>query len=184
MAKFGLLGSSYIARLQNHFDGSLKVPGEVRFWGKGGLRTDNIPNDFWDEIQAFKPDCVFVHIGGNVVSTYSSPILIAKRILAIKDELERRGVKKVVFGELVKRKPNAKYTPGLSIENFEQQRRKVNVYLKKKLGQSLIRFKDITFPKDYCTDLVHFSEKKHHGRSGIEKYFFQIRRVLFSLKVC
>lgn len=93
-------------------------------------------------------------------------------------------MKKVVFGELVKRKPNAKYTPGLSIENFEQQRRKVNVYLKKKLGQSLIRFKDITFPKDYCTDLVHFSEKKHHGRSGIEKYFFQIRRVLFSLKVC
>lgn len=35
-------------------------------------------------------------------------------------------MKKVVFGELVKRKPNAKYTPGLSIENFEQQRRKVN----------------------------------------------------------
>lgn len=67
---------------------------------------------------------------------------------------------------------------------FRTAKAKSKCVFKEEARTDLIRFKDITFPKDYCTDLVHFSEKKHHGRSGIEKYFFQIRRVLFSLKVC
>lgn len=50
---------------------------------------------------------------------YLSLVFIVKCILVIKDEFECCGVKKVVFGEFVKRKFNVKYMLGLFIENFE-----------------------------------------------------------------
>ncbi|KAK3106075.1 hypothetical protein FSP39_013365 [Pinctada imbricata] len=182
MAKFGLLGSSYVSRLSRYMHHDMRLPGYVAFWGRGGMKTDNIPEEIWEEIADFKPNCIFMHIGGNDISATVNPRDVAKRILDIRDSLIEKGVKTVFVGEIVRRRPSQKYTPGLTAQEFDRLRKIVNSALKKRLGKNLIRFKDISFPNDYCDDLIHFSDKKT-GRCGIEKYMFHVRRCLLSFRL-
>lgn len=183
MAKHVLLGSSYVSRLERAFANNLKIPGHVFFIGKGGMKTDNIPTEFLTSIKRIQPDCVFVHLGGNDITSDSYPKDIATRLLCLYDDLLKSSVKYVFVAEIIPRRPSQRHCPGLTHAEFETQRKRVNCYLKKKIGQRLVRFKQITFPKDYDNDEIHLSTTAQSGRCGLEKYFFRIRRVLLSVCV-
>jgi hypothetical protein len=181
--KYVLLGSSYISRLENEFGGDLKVPGKVLFMGRGGMKISTIPDDFLAAIREIQPACVFIHLDGNDITLTSSPKDIASKLLEIYDYLKKYSAK-VFIGEIISRNPSQKHTPGLTRDEFDHQRKKINSYLKKKIGGNLVRFKDITFPNDYHSDGIHLSPQNDTcRRCGLEKYFFTIRRVLFSVKM-
>ena len=59
---------------------------------------------------------------------------------------------------------------------FDAQRTKINKFLRKRFGNDFIVFQDIKYPRDYATDLVHFNDR------GTQKFFYSVRRVLFSFK--
>lgn len=184
MANIVLLGSSYISRLERYTGGMFKVPGFVRFLGKGGMRTDTVPDCFMQCIAEIKPDIVIIHLGGNDITCESNATDIARSLLKLHDTILENGAKEVFVGEIITREPSQRHCPGLTKALFDVQRRKINTTIKKKLGKKLLRFKDITFPKDYDEDLVHLSctsTKSVSRRSGMDKYFFTLRRVCFSV---
>ena len=59
MAKIALLGDSYISRLEEFCKGDLRVPGDVRFFGVGGMNFDNYSKVF-KEVKLFRPDAVYI----------------------------------------------------------------------------------------------------------------------------
>ena len=59
---------------------------------------------------------------------------------------------------------------------FDGQRKKVNKLLREKYANDFIVLRDIKYHRDYDTDLVHFNDR------GKQKFFYIIRRVLFSFK--
>lgn len=142
MAKHVLLGSSYVSRLERAFANNLKITGHVFFMGKGGMKTDNIPTEFFTSIKRIQPDCVFVRLGGNDITSDSYPKDIATRLLhvCLYDDLLKSGVKYVFVGEIIPRRHSQRHCPGLTHAEFDTQRNRVNCYLKKKIGQRLVRF--------------------------------------------
>lgn len=120
------------------------------------MKTDNIPTEFFfTSIKRIQPDCVFVRLGGNDITGDSYPKDIATRLLCMYDDLLKSGVKYVFVGEIIPRRHSQRHCPGLTHAEFETQRNRVNCYLKKKIGQRLVRFKHITFSKDYDNDEIH-----------------------------
>lgn len=73
MAKFAVLGSSYVERLRRFTSEDLKVPGEVRWFGVPGLRCDSLTEEMWRRNLTYKPDCLFLRVGGNDITTTTSP---------------------------------------------------------------------------------------------------------------
>ena len=48
MAKIALFGDSYISHLERFCFGAMKVPGDVRFYGVGGMNFENFSETFDD----------------------------------------------------------------------------------------------------------------------------------------
>lgn len=59
MAKFALVGSSFVERLRRFTSDDFKVPGEVKWFGVPGLRSYSLSKEMWSNIVTFNPDCVF-----------------------------------------------------------------------------------------------------------------------------
>ena len=132
-------------------------------------------------VRDIQPACVFIHLGGNDITTTSNPKDIANNLLDIYDDLHRYCAN-VFIGEILTRNPSQKHSPGLTKAEFDQQRKKINNYIKKKIGAKLVRFKDISFSNDYHNDGIHLSQQTDDNRRcGLEKYFFAIRRLFFSV---
>lgn len=97
MAKFAVLGSSYVERLRRFTSEDLKVPGEVRWFGVPGLRCDSLTEEMWRRILTYKPDCLFLHVGGNDITTTTSPNDVVRKIMDIYCNLKDSGVKSVFW---------------------------------------------------------------------------------------
>lgn len=154
------------------FGNNLKIPGHVFLMGKGCIKTDNIPSEFLAFIKSIQPDCVFVHLVGNDITSGSNPKDIATRLLCLYDDIVKGGVKYIFVGEILPRRHSQRHCLGLSQAEFETHRNKVNCYLKKKIGQRLFRFKHINFPKDYDDDEIHLSTTTENVRMGPGKVLF------------
>ena len=50
--------------------------GEVRFFGRGGMRAGHVPNEEWRQLKLYSPDYVVLHLGGNDLSMESVPRLV------------------------------------------------------------------------------------------------------------
>ncbi|XP_033724642.1 uncharacterized protein LOC117314669 [Pecten maximus] len=168
MAKFAILGSSYISRLRDFCEGDFKVPGDCRFFGKGGMRTDSIPHWMMADLESFNPDVVFVHLGGNDIRRDSSPKDIFSNLCAIVETLKKSGAK-VHIAEICRRGDFSK-APGLMEASFNRQRNAINRLLIERYGKCIVKI-PLQYPADYDNKLVHFSDY------GIRKYFFMVRRV-------
>ena len=70
--KYAMFGDSYAARL-GRSDLSLGLPGEVQFFGRGGMRVGHVPNAEWRQLKLFGPDHVILHLGGNDLNMESVP---------------------------------------------------------------------------------------------------------------
>lgn len=182
MATFALLGDSYIERLRRYCADDMSVPGRVYFFGKGGLRTDRVPEHLWRKVLSTNIDVILINAGGNDISTTSSPKEICRRICEMAESLYRSGVKKVYIAEILTRGDFRK-CPGLTKQVFDEQRRYLNGLLMAQFGQNFVRFKDIHFPKDYDADLVHLgTSEKLKRNSGMRKFQSRIRRIFCSYK--
>ena len=105
-------GDSYVTRLQDYCQEDLRVPGQVLWFGKGGLRTDYIKRDGTVDVNAkskfqilkeLKPDVVFINVGGNDLTTTSSPRQVFDRILGLTVELQQAGIKDIYVTEILTR---------------------------------------------------------------------------------
>ncbi|XP_069106512.1 uncharacterized protein [Argopecten irradians] len=168
MAKFAILGSSYISRLRDFCEGDLKVPGECRFYGKGGMRTDSIPTRMMVNLKDYDADVVFIHLGGNDIQQDSNPRHIFLNLCTIVETLTEMGAT-VYIAEICRRGDFSK-APGLDEKSFNKQRNAINRLLKEKFGKYMIKV-PLQYPADYDDKLVHFSH------FGLRKYFFMVRRV-------
>lgn len=173
MAKIALFGDSYISRLEEFCKGDLRVPGDVRFFGVGGMNFDNYSKVF-KEVKLFRPDAVFINLGGNSISTDTKSNELSEKLCELVEELKENGVKKVYVAEITTR---GKFKPtNLDKKCFDGQQTKINKILRKKYGDDFIVFGDIKYHRDYSTDLVHYNDR------GLQKFFYSLRRVLFSFK--
>lgn len=174
MARYAVFGDSYVRRL-GEFGGNYDVEGEVECFGVGGMRTDSIPNWLWQKMEEFAPTHVFIHLGGNDISSTSSPREIANRLLELRDHFLANGVRKVWVGEIM---PRGRFgrSPGLTGQSFEKQRKSINQILHRQIGPWLTFFFMHAFTldgknsPDYSKDMVHLSP------SGMTKYQAVIRR--------
>lgn len=144
------------------------------FIGKGGMTTENVDKTLTRRLDDLRPDIVFVHIGGNDISSESEPVCIYRNICELIDTIYSFGTKTVFIGEICRR-GHFKKSPSLTVESLDKQRNSINKKLKKQYGPNFISFPDINFPQDYDLDRVDFSQ------TGQRKYFYAIRRVLCSV---
>lgn len=183
MAKFALVGSSFVERLRRFTSEDLKVPGEVKWFGFPGLRTYSLSEEMWSNIITYNPDCVFLHVGGNDITTSTRPKDVVGRIIAICERLKDSGVKSVFVAEVLTR-GNFQRSPDRHLNKliFDKKRKKINSLLKTSFGHHFVAFKDISFPKDFDDDLVHLGTKTTQRSSGMTRYFHRVRRVFVSFR--
>ena len=173
MAKIALFGDSYISRLKKFCRGDMKFPGDVRFYGVGGMNLENYSETI-EDVKLFHPDAVFINLGGNNITTKTKPSKFAENLMDIVKELNKIGVQKVYVAEITKR---GKFKPEkLDKQCFDGQRTKINKLLRKKYGNDFIVFQDINYHRDYDTDLVHYNDR------GMQKFFYRVRRLLLSFR--
>ena len=187
MARFSLLGDSYIKRLQKFCNGDLHIPGSARFVQRGGQRCDRLDAPMKKRMieTAAKSDFIFLSIGGNDISPISDPEDIYTNICNLVRDLENAGVRRVFISEILPRADFSKSDPkGLTKTKFEYDKKTVNSLLFQKYGTQVIKFHDIQCPRDYDTDLVHLSEPTPSSKKcGVRKYFFRIRLAFVSARV-
>lgn len=137
------------------------------------MRAADMNKKMMQEVTEFKPDIVFVCLGGNDIDADSSPKTIVKDIKKLIDELISVGVKRVLVSEVLER-GNFTKAPGLTKTSFDAQRKSINQTMKRKLKNNFVPFPEIHFPVDYTSDLVHFNE------SGLLKQFHRVKRALMA----
>lgn len=184
MANFALVGSSYIERLRRFSTGDLHVPGTIKWFGLSGIRIQVFPRPVFSSIVSFKPDCVFVHMGGNDITTSTTPRDVSDRLLKFRERLLDCGVKRVYMAEILPRGDFSR-SPDQHLDKaiFDRKRKKINNFLKSALGQYFVSFKDIKFPEDYDSDMVHLGTMTKENRaSGMTRYFHRVRRIFLGHK--
>ena len=172
--KYAVFGDSYVARL-GRSDLPLCLPGEVRFFGRGGMRAGHVPNEEGRQLSLYSPDYVVLHLGGNDLSMESVPRAVGDMILSMVEELLSSGVRGVLVCQVVPRACVSR-SPGLTIDSYERQRKSLNQILHRALGPSYVPLhfravgKDGKLHQDYATNRVHFSER------GLVKYRKTLKR--------
>ena len=71
--RVAIFGYSYVSRLSRYCGGDLKVPSEVKVFGKGGMKAESGPSDMLSQVFDFRPDLVVLNLGGNDIRPASSP---------------------------------------------------------------------------------------------------------------
>jgi len=149
-----------------------QVPAEVDFFGVGGMKVDSYPENLFKKMMEGRPDYVFLTIGGNDITSQTSPKKIAEKLQALADRMLKDGVKKVFFTEITERGKFRK-DRRLTKKSFNAQRSKINDTLKRQFDVVPM---DVRFPRHYSSDEVHLNEE------GNRKYFFAVRGVVFALR--
>ena len=103
------------------------------------------------------------------------PAKLYVRISSLVGEIYKAGAKVVFVAEICQR-GNFTKAPGLTFQAYIKNKNSINRTSQKLFGDKFVKFKDISFPGDFDTDLVHFSP------SGMKKYFFRIRRIFLGFK--
>ena len=175
MTRVALFGSSYVRYLGQYCNGDLRIPhSEVRFFGFGGMKAGSINQRLKHEMLQFQPEVVFICLGGNDISTTSSPLAIVKNIRRFVNELIAAGVRRVLVSEVLDR-GNFDKSPGLTKTVFDAQRKKVNQMLKFKLRRNVVNFPEIQYPDHYSDDDVHLDER------GLFKQYHRVKRAIMSV---
>ena len=146
------------------------MPGELRFFAKGGMTAARPDVQLLHELKCSKPHAVVVVLGGNDINTSSATADIVSSLLAIQTNLNEAGITHVYFCTIAER-GNFPKDPALTKTCFNSQRKKINDCLNK--NACVIKLTKIRFPADYSTDMVHFNEV------GQTKLFRHIRGFLF-----
>jgi hypothetical protein len=128
-----------------------------------------------NELLAFEPNVVLLSIGGNDLNSTSKPSSVYQKIASFGEFLKENGVSTVYVVKICERglfEPDSEMTK----RSFNAQRRKINTLLDKNNELCTVDL-NMRFPRDYDEDKVHFSQSR-----GLQKCFFNIRRVFFQHK--
>ena len=187
-------GDSYIRRLYDFCDGSLRVPATVCWFGKGGLRSDlkdkkgltvdkNARANF-EKLRKRRPDAVIINVGENDLSTTTKPRDIYFRIMELINDLQQDGVRDIYVAEIMTRGDFSRCPdPAMNKAAFDLQRKKINTLLAKELKGNFIKFHDIHYPADYSADLVHLQAHEPNTiNTGLKKFECRLRRLICSLR--
>lgn len=136
MPRYAVFGDSYVRR-QGLFGGKFPVPGEVRFFGKGGMRVGSVPGHLWSQLKEYHPDVCFLHLGGNDINFSTDASVISGLILDLVYELQGLGAH-VLVGEIL---PRAKVRGDIDLATFEKVRKAVNVRLRRRLRRDFVFFR-------------------------------------------
>ena len=150
-----------------------QIPGVVGFFGKGGMTAEFYNKDKYNAMKDFRPDVVFLNLGGNDIRSDSKPSDIASNVLNLVRIMKQDSVKTVYYAEICERGKFPK-DKKLTKKCFNSQRRKINKIIDKSGAVKFVTL-SMRFPKDYSADKTHFSKP-----SGMKKYLFSVRRVLMS----
>ena len=79
MSRVAVFGDSYVRRL-GCYEFNWRA-GQIRFFGRGGMRAGSVPGSLWQEIRDYAPTHVFLLLGGNDISVSSDPATITRSLL-------------------------------------------------------------------------------------------------------
>ena len=175
MSKIALFGDSYIKRLEKFCGGFLGIPGDCRFYGVGGMRADNPHEGLLREMLCFKPNALFICLGGNDITADCSTKEIFDKIVGIVSDA-KSVAEHVYICEIMTR--GIFRATGLRKKEFDKKRRLLNRYLRKTYGQYFVTFSDIRYPTHYDKDRVHLSTTTEGTVCGMKKFQCRISRIL------
>ena len=101
MARIAVYGSSHVKRLAQYFK-TRPFLFKLKYFCRGGMREDEVDNQSWLDLLAYKPTHVFIHVGRNGISSTSETDDIFLPIKTLVQELWRRNVV-VMVGEVMSR---------------------------------------------------------------------------------
>ena len=68
----------------------LQVPGQVRFFGRGGIAAHRPDDGLLQQLHTFNPDGTFINLEGNDITHNSTPIEIANDIRNLVTEIQKK----------------------------------------------------------------------------------------------
>ncbi|XP_052223719.1 uncharacterized protein LOC127839377 [Dreissena polymorpha] len=98
--RIAIFGDSYVKRLGRHCNYDLKMPGELRFFAKGGMTAARPDVELLQELKTFQPHVVVVVLGGNDICTSSSPADIVSSLLRLQTQLHEAGTTRAFLQHL------------------------------------------------------------------------------------
>jgi len=171
MARYALLGDSYITRLERFgFEFNTRETGEVRYFGKGGMSTQNISAPLWDRLIAYSPTHVFIHLGGNDISADVTAEQIFERVVETVRLLYSSGVRLVFIGKILPRS----HPRGMSIPSYRSKCEGVNRLLRQRYHRYFIITR-VNPSRHLLPDGVHLNTK------GLFRFAYKVQRA-FNLR--
>ena len=154
MTKFATFRDSYVTHLQK-FTGGRSDVSNCRFLGVSGMSTRRKLQDKFDEMKHYRPDVVFMNLGGNDITESTDIHNLVKRLKNIVKELYENGTTKVFVATVIERGSFPEWT-GLATPIFNKIRHALNKKLRTELGTELIDVgKKMKYHRHYNNDLVH-----------------------------
>ena len=158
MTNFTIFGDSYVTHLEG-FTGGRSEVSNCRFFGVSGMSTGRKFQDKFDELKHYRPDVVFMNLGGNDITESTDIQNLVKRLKNIVRELYENGTTKVFVATVIERGSFPEWT-GLTRPRFNKIRHALNKKLRTELGTDLVDVgKKIKYPRHNNNDLVH---PEHH----------------------
>ena len=137
------------------FIGDRSEVSNCRFFGVSGMSKRRKIQDKFDELKHYRPDVVFMNLGGNDITESTDIQNLVKRLKNIVRELYENGTTKVFFATVIERGSFPEWT-GLTRRRFNKIRHALNKKLRTELGTDLVDVgKKIKYPRHYNNDLVH-----------------------------
>ena len=149
MTKFAIFGDSNLTHPEK-FTGGRSKASNCRFFGVSSMSTRRKFQDKFDEMKHYRPDVVFMNLGGNDITESTDTQNLVKRLKNIVKELHENGTTTVI-----ERGSFSEWT-GLTRPIFNKIRHALNKKLRTELGTDLVDVGEkIKYPRHYNNDLVH-----------------------------
>ena len=121
MTKLAIFGNSYVTHLEDYTAGRMNVE-RSRFFGVSGMSTTRKFKFMFKELKKYRPDVVFMNLGGNDITWSTDIDKLVKRITNIVEELYLHGVRRIFVASIIERGDFPRFT-GLDNERFNKIRR-------------------------------------------------------------
>ena len=167
MPRLAVFGSSHVNQLQTHlktYPGRFLEGHTHMFIGRDEMRVDHKFEEAFAQLRKFRPDAVFVILGGNDIGGTTSPADLAYALMNVRSRMLELGAKVVLFGSVERRLKTCGVTP----HAYDKVRRKVNKKLRKFLKKCYVDLnKKWKFPRQYASDGVHPSTGPKGGCASL-----------------